>query len=78
MDIFVEQQQPLVSVYDVTLGHLLQFTQTHWAEEVWLLQHLGERRTLIHEALKVDAVRHVEDVACLVRYNLLESNKNAL
>ena len=72
MDVFVEPQQPLVSVYDVTLGHLLQFTQTHGTQEVWLLQHLDQGRTLVHEALKVDAVSHVEDVACLVRYNLLK------
>ena len=75
MDIFVEPQQPLVSVYDVTLGDLLQFAQTHRTKEVRLLQHLDQGRTLVHEAFEVDAVSHVEDVACLVRYDLVKPNK---
>ena len=70
MNICVELQQLLVSEHDVTPGHFLQLGQTDWTEEVWLFEHLGHGRTLIHEAFKVDAVGHVEYVTCLVGYHL--------
>lgn len=70
INIFVEFQQLLVSVYDVTPRHLLQLAQADGTQEVGLFQHLSQGRTLIHETLKVDAVTQVEDVTCLVGYNL--------
>ena len=72
MNVCVELQQLLVSEPDVTSRHFLQLAQTDRTQEVWLFEHLGHGRTLIHEAFKVDAVGQVEYVTCLVGYHLQE------